>query len=179
MLSITFFFMFCLVLFGIIGAMRGWAKEMLVTFSVVLAMFIITVFERYVPSVRDSFALPGTTAQFWLRFIILVLLSFFGYQTPNLPKLGGARFARERLQDTLLGLFLGALNGYLIVGTLWYWMAEANYPFQAYILPPVAGTPMGDAAIRFISWLPPQWLGIPMIYFAVAVAFVFVIVVFL
>jgi uncharacterized membrane protein required for colicin V production len=179
MVSLPFFFMFCLVLFGTIGAMRGWAKEMLVTFSVVLASFILSVLERYVPFVRDSFAAQGSLPQFWLRFVILVLLVFFGYQTPNLSRIAGARFAREKLQDTLLGLVLGVFNGYLVVGTLWYFMYQANYPFPNYILPPDPATKMGQAALAVYPWLPPQWLGIPTVYFAVAIAFVFVLVVFL
>lgn len=178
MVSLSFFFFFLVVFFAVIGAMRGWAKELLVTFSVVLSIFLITVLERYVPVVYNSFAQPGTTSQFWMRTIILVVLVFFGYQTPNLPKLSGARFARERLQDTLLGLFLGAINGYLIIGTLWYFLDQSNYPFD-YITPPQAGTTMGDAAIRLLPWLAPRWLGPPTIYFAVALAFLFVIVVFL
>ncbi|MBN2146282.1 MAG: CvpA family protein [Anaerolineales bacterium] len=178
MVSLTFFFMCFLVLFAIVGAMRGWAKEMLVTFSVILSLFLITVLETYVGVVRDSFFRSGTQAQFWMRFVILLLLAFFGYQTPNLPKIGGARFARERLQDSLLGIFLGALNGWLIVGTLWYFMHQANYPFSS-ITPPLPGTPAGDAALRLLEGMAPAFLGIPYIYFAVGVAFVFVVVVFL
>ena len=49
MVSLNFFFFCFLILFAIIGAMRGWAKEMLVTFSAILALFIITVLEAYVP----------------------------------------------------------------------------------------------------------------------------------
>ncbi len=178
MVSLGFFFFFLVAFFGVIGAMRGWAKEMLVTFSVVLAVFIITVLERYVPVVYGSFAKPGSIPQFWMRVTILVILVFFGYQTPNLPKLAGARFVREHLQDILLGLFLGAFNGFLIVGTVWFYLHEAGYPFP-YITPPVAGTEMGDAALRLLPWLAPRWLGPPVIYFAVALSFLFVIVVFI
>ena len=81
-------------------------------------------------------------------------------------------FARERLADSLLGVFLGALNGYLIIGTLWWFLIESNYPFPKYITKP---TP--DPAI--IAYLPPDLLGIPVIFFAIAVAFLFVIVVFI
>jgi uncharacterized membrane protein required for colicin V production len=179
MVSLGFFFLFLVTLFAIIGAMRGWARELLVTFSVILSMFIITVMERYVPAVTASIAIPGSSNQFWLRALILLILVFFGYQTPNLPRLAGQRFVRERFQDTLLGLFLGALNGYLVVGTLWLYMHQAGYPFGDYITPPQAGTPMGDAAFRMLEMLPPRWLGPPMIFFAVALAFIFVIVVFL
>ncbi len=64
--------------------------------------------------------------------MLLIVLVFFGYQTPNIPRLAGSgRFARERLQDSLLGLFLGALNGYLVWGTFWYFLDQARYPFPA------------------------------------------------
>jgi uncharacterized membrane protein required for colicin V production len=178
MVSLSFFFYFLVLLFAIIGAMRGWAKEMLVSFSVFLAIFIISVLERYVPLIYNSFAQPGSISQFWMRVILVGVLVFFGYQTPNLSRINSSKFARERLQDTLLGLFLGAVNGYLIVGSLWMFLAQANYPFQ-YISPPVPGTPLGDAALAIMNWLPPRWLGPPTIYFAVALAFLFVIVVFI
>ena len=177
MVSLGFFFFFMVAIFALIGAMRGWAKEMLVSFSVILAIFLITVLERYVPLIYNSFAQPGSISQFWLRVIILGVLAFFGYQTPNLPKIDATRFAREKLQDIMLGIFLGAVNGYLIVGSLWMFLAQANYPFD-YITPPVPGTPLGDAALAIVNWLPPRWLGPPTIYFAIGLAFLFVIVVF-
>jgi hypothetical protein len=145
----------------------------------VLALFVITVLETYVKGLTQSFAEPGSTGQFWMRVSIIALLAFFGYQTPNLPKLGGERFARERLQDSLLGIFLGALNGYLIVGSIWYFLAQANYQAISYIIPPDPATPQGQAAIKLLSYMPPAWLGVPFIYFAIALAFIFVIVVFI
>jgi hypothetical protein len=178
MVSLTFFFVCFMIVFGIVGAVRGWAKEMLVTFSAVLAFFLITVLETYIPVVRESFATMGPVPQFWLRTIIIIIMAVFGYQTPNFPKLGGARFVRERLQDSLLGFVLGMVNCFLIVGTIWYYMSEAGYPFKT-IMAPVPGTPMGDAAISLMHWMAPSWLVIPYVYFAVGIAFVFVIVVFL
>lgn len=176
MVSLTFLFWLMVILFAIIGAMRGWAREMLVTFSVILAIFILTVLERFIPFIRDS--ITGG-AQFWFRAGVLTMLVFFGYQTPNLPKIAATgRFARERLQDILLGLFLGAINGYLIFGSTWSYLDAAKYPFSA-ISAPVAGSVMGDAAIKLLTLMPPIWLGTPAIYFAVAVAFVFVLVVFI
>lgn len=182
MISLSFTFFLFVILFGIVGAMRGWAKEMLVAFSIILAMFLLSVLEKYVPPIRDAIAQPGSTNQFWLRFILIVILSFFGYQTPNLPKLGGARFAREKLQDTLLGFLLGAFNGYLIIGSLWYYLSEAGYkPLHPYVLPPIPGDPLGDAANRLLTYMAPHWMGTgsTILYFAVAIAFLFVIVVFI
>jgi len=124
MVYLSFIFFCFVILFAIIGAMRGWAKEMMVTASAVLGLFIITVLETYVQGINDTFATPGSPEQFGMRVAIIVILTFFGYQTPNLPRIGGQRFARERFQDSFLGIFLGALNGYLIVGSIWYFLAR-------------------------------------------------------
>lgn len=178
MITLSFTFWMFMILFAIIGAMRGWAKELLVTFGVVLGLFIIAVIERFLPAV-DAFLNSSSSTQFWVRSIVVLFLVIFGYQTPNLPRLPQARFARDRIGDSLLGFFIGALNGFLIVGTLWYYMAVARYPFQPHITPPLE-TP------AIMSFLPPEILiygeggsTSPAIYFAVAVAFLFVIVVFI
>ena len=38
MVTLNFLFWMFVILFGVIGAMRGWAKELLVTFSAILAL---------------------------------------------------------------------------------------------------------------------------------------------
>ncbi len=179
MVYLNFIFYCFVILFAVIGAMRGWAKEMMVTASAVLALFIITVLETYVKGLEQTFATPGSAGQFWMRVAILAILAFFGYQTPNFPRIGGERFARERLQDSLLGIFLGALNGYLIVGSIWYFLSESNYQALAYIVPPDPATAAGAASIKLLAFMAPAWLGVPFIYFAVALSFIFVVVVFL
>jgi len=179
MVSLTFLFWVFVILFGVIGAMRGWAKELIVSFSVLVALFVITVLERYVPFVRDTIVLNGGGNQFWMRLAILIGLGFFGYQTPNLTRLAtSGKFTRDRLQDSLLGLFLGAINGYLVFGTIWFYLHEAQYPFPL-ISPPLEGTQSGEAALTILKYLAPRWLGIPVVYFAVAICFVFVLVVFI
>lgn len=178
MVSLVVVFWMYVILFAIIGAMRGWARELLVSFSVILALFIISVMESFVPFIRDTLAAIPVTL-FWLRTGIVIALVFFGYQTPNIPRLAGSnRFARERLQDILLGVFLGALNGYLIAGTIWYFLNAAGYPFSNLIEQPTGA--VLDATNRMIALMPPKLLaGSSAIYFAVALAFAFVLVVFI
>ncbi|NJN79252.1 MAG: hypothetical protein HC797_01560 [Anaerolineales bacterium] len=53
MMSIVYIFWMYVILFGIIGAMRGWAKELLVIFSVVTALAVNLLLEKYIPLVRD------------------------------------------------------------------------------------------------------------------------------
>jgi uncharacterized membrane protein required for colicin V production len=180
MISLNVMLFIFVILFGLIGAMRGWAKELLVVFSIILAMFVLTVLQTYVPFFKDTFATGAVKTVFWLRVIIIGCMVFFGYQTPKIPRLAESdRFMRHFLQDALLGFFIGAANGFLIFGSLWFFLHSAGYPF-AFVSAPDAATEAGQAALRLIKVLPPSWLAVsPTIYFAVAIAFVLVLVVFI
>jgi uncharacterized membrane protein required for colicin V production len=180
MISLNVMLFIFVILFGIIGAMRGWAKELLVIFSVILAMFVLTVLQSFVPFFKDTISNGTAETVFWLRATILMIMVFFGYQTPKIPRLAESdRFIRHFLQDALLGFFIGAVNGFLIFGSFWYYMHTAGYPF-AFVTAPNAATEAGQAALRLINILPPEWLAAsPTIYFAVAVAFILVLVVFI
>lgn len=176
MISLTFTFWLLVLIFGLIGIFRGWAKELLVSFSVILALAFNILIQTYVPGV--STLPPQDQTLFWIRSVIVLTLVFFGYQTVGLPRFA-TKAAREKLQDSLFGFVLGALNGYLIIGAVWFYMAEAQYPFSAYITAPQAGTAMGDAALAMIPYLSPHLLGVPAIYFVAMLAFIFVLVVFI
>ncbi len=173
MVSLVYIFWMYVILFAIIGAMRGWAKELLVSFSVILALALNYLLRKYVPMIIN---LPGTdTSYFWIRTWITIALVFFGYQTvASIGALSG-KARKEKLQDALFGGVMGALNGYLVVGTLWAYLDEAAYPF------PIFSQPNADVAAeiaRMMSWMPPYSLGEPGIYFAVIIAFIFIIVVY-
>jgi hypothetical protein len=109
----------------------------------------------------------------------MLVLVFFGYQTPNIQKIAGTRFVREKLSDSLLGLFLGAVNGFLIVGSIWYFMDQSGYPFPRFISAPSADNELSASALQLLPYLAPHWLGVPVIYFAVAITFIFLLVVFI
>jgi hypothetical protein len=174
MMTLTAVFWMYVILFGVIGGFRGWAKELLVIFSVLLAIAIDTVLLTYVDSVKIVMtARPGIT-QFGLRAGLLLTLAYFGYQSPNLPAFSSGKFAREKLQDFLLGMALGLVNGYFIAGSIWYYMHATNYPVT-WVTPP----PDMAAAETYLKYMPPVLLGIPNIYFAIIAAFVFVIIVFI
>ena len=180
MISLNALLFVFVVLFAIIGAMRGWAKELLVMFSVILSMFIMTLLETFVPFFKDTISTGSPQTIFWLRTGILTVLVFAGYQTPRIPRLAeSGRFVRNMFQDGLLGVFLGAVNGFLIAGTIWYYLDVAGYPFQ-FVSAPDITTAAGAAAARLLPMLPPHWLmTTPAIYFAVALSFVFVLLVFI
>ena len=176
MMSIVYIFWMYVILFAIVGGMRGWAKELLVAFSVILALALNHVIRRYIPIAA---ALPESDVSlFWVRTIVLLVLVFFGYQTVITISRLAARAARERLQDTLFGVILGAFNGYLIAGTILYYMHVANYPFERVISRPQDPTLL-QTVNQMMLYMPPQLLGEPGIYFAVILAFIFVLVVYI
>jgi len=156
--------------------MRGWAKEILVTSGVVVAIFLVTIMETHIPYIRDHIT---PESSFWVRMAVLVIMTFFGYQGPKLPRMiDSGKFMRDRFEDILLGTFLGGVNGFMIFGTAWHYLMEAGYPFD-WISPPDQLTEAGQNALALIEILPPTWLQAPLIYIAVALAFVFVLVVFI
>lgn len=176
MMTINVVFWMYVILFAIVGGMRGWAKELLVSFSVVLALGLNHIIRRYIP-LAQSLA-ETDTSLFWMRTIILLTLVYFGYQTVvSIPHLA-SRAARERLQDTLFGVIMGAVNGYLVAGTILFYMHVADYPFTE-----IVSKPVDQALLQRVNdlmlYMPPQLLGEPGIYFAIILAFVFVLVVYI
>jgi hypothetical protein len=185
MLSLNFAFWMFIIFFSMSGAMRGWAKELLVTFSVVLAIFIVTIVERFVPIVTNftaDLSAPGKPVDFWVRSALIILFTFFGYQTPRFPRLSNGKLAREKVQDTVLGILVGGVNGYMVVGSLWFYLHQIGYRINdslaQYIFAPNPATEIGIKALEMVAVLPPALLVAPWIYFVIALAFAFVVIVF-
>ena len=176
MMSIVYVLWMYVILFAIIGMLRGWAKELLVAFSVIVALTLNHVLRKYVPVVST---LPeDSTSLFWVLSLVLMALVFFGYQTVALIPHLQSKATRERLQDSLFGVIVGGLNGYLIFGTVLFYLAQTKY--QA--LPNVVLAPPADmqAVVQnLMTYMPPHLFGEPAIYFAVILCFIFVIVVYI
>ncbi len=86
MISILIVFYLFLGTFALIGSMRGWAKEVLVAFSVVLALAFITVIEELIP-VLGPFLKSNPSMHYWTRIAIVLGMTFFGYQSPKFSRL--------------------------------------------------------------------------------------------
>ena len=174
MMSIIYVLWMYVILFAVIGMLRGWAKELLVAFSVILALALNLLLKQYIPIVRD---LPDDSSSlFWIRTLILVALVYFGYQTVALVPHLASKATRERLQDALFGAILGAINGYLIAGTVLFYLDQAKYPYPNVVSAPPAQ--LAATIAQMMAYMPPHLLGVPSIYFAVILCFIFVIVVY-
>jgi hypothetical protein len=154
------------------GALRGWSKEMLVLFSVVVALAMRLIFTQYVPFVREFFDRPPVQ-QFYLYTGLLVLMAIAGYAGPAVSGRLASVSARETLQDILLGFIIGAMNGFLIVGSIWYFLDAAGYDIMGISAP----APGSMAAALANNYLPPVWLTDAVLLTAFSFASVFVIIV--
>lgn len=173
MISLTLLFYFFLMLFVIIGALRGVGKEVLVTFSGILALAII---EIILPKFAGDLSVK---ANLYVKWIIILICVVIGYQTPALNALADSmRLRRNSARDVLMGALIGALNGYLVFGSLWYFLAMANYPIAG-ITAPDAATTVGQTAARILATAAPNYLHAPVIYYALIIGCLFVLGVFL
>jgi len=167
----TFLWAFVL-LFGLMGALRGWSKEMLVLFSVIVALAMRLIFTEYVPFVKGLFNRPARE-QFYIYTGLVALLAVAGYAGPVVSGRLARASARETLQDILLGFIIGAVNGYLIIGSIWYFLDAAGYGILGIAEP----APNSIAAALAASYLPPLWLTDPVLLTIFAFASVFVLIV--
>ncbi|MCC7128800.1 MAG: hypothetical protein B6D39_05080 [Anaerolineae bacterium UTCFX2] len=173
---VAFFFIF-LIFFGFIGTVRGWAKEFLVIVSVILALAFITLMEDLV-GLRNNL-LSNPSVQYWFRIIVIAVLVFFGYLSPSLPRFQKASEKRARISEHILGFFIGMISGFFVIGTLWSFASQANYPNLERFIRPVPNE-LVELNNAVMNILPPVWLNSPTVIFIVVVlTFIFAMIYFL
>ncbi|MBN1681867.1 MAG: CvpA family protein [Anaerolineae bacterium] len=154
MIQLSTFFWLMIGLFAIVGFMRGWTKELIATAGVVLALFTLKQLETLIV---DPLTDGRQTSKFYLQATILITLAFFAYQTPPeaLSRSSSRRTSnREGLQEGILGALVGAANGYLVIGSLWWYMDNLEYPLSPYVLPAAPGS----ASAGLVDMLPLSWM---------------------
>lgn len=145
-----------------IGLVRGFARELGVTTMLLIALFVLELlWERYGATVDKAIGIASgqttaSAARAWLYVIILLVVAFISYQgqTLTFPGKGGNPFFNGGV---------GFLNGYLLAGSIWYYLAAAGWPglpvVQTY-------TPVYMAMVRLLppavfSW--PYFIGLAVI----------------
>jgi hypothetical protein len=174
MVSLTVLFYILIGLFAIIGSTRGRTKEFLVSLAAVVAIFLNAILDQYAPGYMAYLTKDTPAMLFYVRGAIVFIVVLLGYLTPKLPQIFVNQSPIGKIKDAFWGLFFGALNGYLIVGSIWSYMHDAAYPIPA-ITAPDAATAFGKAALNMISALPPHIFTPPGIYFVVAAAFIIIL----
>lgn len=124
--------------------------------------------------------IPKTTSRFYVSAFIILFFAFFGYQTPAI-KMFQAAARREKVRDAVLGGIFGGANGYLVIGSIWWFLNDAGYEnFSPVLSPPLVGTKIAETAADLIARMPPEHLmQAPLIYFLIALAFGLVLIVYI
>ncbi len=136
-------------LFGYIGFARGWNKEVIALSGIILGLFALFQFDDLL---RETLLVNVSRDQvFWVQSAIFITIVYFAYQTRALigqdavrARTGDREGRRDQLQTNVLGAVVGFINGYLIWGTLWYFMHINDYPLSPYISRPITGTLSAD-----------------------------------
>lgn len=129
-------FLVIIGLFGAIGVVRGYQRDLGVTTMLLIALFILEFLTTTSFGERiDSFLLDaGMTASaletMWalVAVAVILLVTFISYQGLGLVYPGSGK-------NTFVSLLVGLINGYLFAGSIWYYLAKADYPF-ANVEPP-------------------------------------------
>jgi hypothetical protein len=167
------------IFFSIIGYLRGWGREVIATAGIILGLFALFQFDGLI---RGTLLTGAPTEQVFLVQIgIFIAVVFFAYQTRSLRRgaAADATAGRDNLQDSVLGALVGFLNGYLVWGSVWYFMDINEYPFTPYIIAPSPGSPSDQAR----NLLPLVLLGGgpggsgDLLAIAVIILFIFVLIV--
>ena len=156
MIQLSSFFLLMISMFSVIGFMRGWTKELIATAGIVLALFTLKQFESLL---IDPLTQGKQDSKFYLQAGVLLLMAFFAYQTPPeaLTRTSGRRGStsnREGFQDGVLGALVGLWNGYLLFGSLWWYMDNLEYPLSPHIIP----VDPGSTSASFVNALPLSWM---------------------
>ncbi len=139
--------------FAMVGFSRGWNKEVIATSGIILALFALFQFNSTLDTLLAN--VPADQ-RLLVRAILFSAVVFFAYQEraiinkEAIERRGTREEGRDRLQSNVLGGLVGGLNGYLIWGSLWYFMHVTDYPLSPYLSRPVPGS----ASANFVDSLP-------------------------
>lgn len=143
-------FLVMIALFGAIGIVRGWNNELGVTTMLLLTLFVITfLFPTDATGRIDSLLLGIGIDDDQLivitsltAVVMLLVVTFVSYQGLGLTYPGGKK-------NSLLSLLIGLVNGYLLAGSIWYYLERANWPLAN------VTEPFSDFYKFFSQILPP------------------------
>lgn len=164
MVEIQELFVILIAVMGVVGMVRGFLRELGVTLVFVATLFAL---DRIIPIVNNFINnggfgflglghVPETQNTDNILFVLFTALllgaAFIAYQGETLAYEGKNP---RGIVGTLLGLLIGAVNGYLLFGTLWWLANFYQYPFGLVTQP----LPTGAQDILASGLLPLELLG--------------------
>lgn len=143
--------------FSYLGFQRGWTKELISMAGIILGLFAIYQFDTLIRVTLFGDLPPDQ--RFYLQTVIFLAIVLFAYQTRALigadAQRGRGNSGRDPMQSRVLGAIVGFANGYLVGGTIWYFLdinrtATGAYPLTPYVITP----PPGSASAAALPNLP-------------------------
>jgi uncharacterized membrane protein required for colicin V production len=164
MVEIQQLFVMLILVLGVIGMVRGFLKELGVTLVLIATLFAL---DRLIPIVNNFIngggfgflglgPVPQTESTDSLLFVLfsamMVAATYIAYQGETLAFEGKNP---SGIVGALLGFLIGAVNGYLLFGTIWWLMNFYQYPFGLVAQP----LPVPAQQIITSGLLPLELLG--------------------
>ena len=127
---IELLFLVLVALFGGIGLVRGYQRELGVTTMLLLGLFVIGFFSATVlgdrcTTVLTNLGLSQTDIKTLVNLTacgVLLLVAFISYQGLGLIYPGSG-------QNHFVSLLVGLIDGYLLAGSIWWYLQDAGWPF--------------------------------------------------
>lgn len=120
-------------IFGAIGIVRGYSRELGVTTMLLLTLFVLTFVQdqlgdQIIKLLGQNGGSAGSATAFYSIFacVVLIIVTFVSYQGYTLAFPGSG-------SKWLLALIIGLINGYLFAGSVWYYLAQAKWPLVAVV----------------------------------------------
>ncbi len=160
------FFGAFVLMFTLVGLVRGFLRELGVTTVMILILFFLHQFDPFLEAgVARVLALGGRLTaggdhqliRCWLYLLVIVAAAFISYEGETLGF--GGQLPRGP-NKAFLGAVAGAINGYLIVGSIWFYMDKFGYPLTWLGF---SADKLSKAAQAILPFLPTPFLGQPIL----------------
>ncbi|MSP12954.1 MAG: hypothetical protein EXR62_08350 [Chloroflexi bacterium] len=163
---IEILFFTIVLIFAAIGVVRGFLRELGATLIILVAIYIVAdlldsrrLLATGVRAVNTAYpnpiaggldrALSSETILFLLYTTIIIAVTFMSYQGDTLDFKGKNP---PGLSGAFMGGLVGAINGYLVGGTIWAYMDKFGYPTKELGL--IRPDLLSSFAKMLISYLP-------------------------
>lgn len=142
---------------ALVSMARGYAKDLGNTLIFMVAIFLLTFLDTQIEQALNyvgQFFGINTMETAWgqqivaLAFIGVFVSIVFASYAGRTFEYGGVQAPPP--QGTLLNLAIGLLNGYLVAGTIWYYLDKYGYPL------PEFEQPLSPLATSFLPYLPER-----------------------
>jgi hypothetical protein len=128
---VDIFFLILVAIWGAIGIVRGYHKELGVTLLLLVGLFVLLFLDAQLGTRLDKLlefvAGPDPSKQAAVQAFVscafLIFLVFIAYQGEVFRYPGTTN-------NSFLSWLVGLLNGYLFAGSLWYYLAQAQWPLN-------------------------------------------------